>query len=818
MRPTSAPLAGEAPPHPVVSSTLVAQGPLDAKALPSSGPAPVLRDRPRTRGAASRWYLLPMSAIVAAATALLVFEFLRAPLPPGVDPGHWLSISYGYVGRPQAPDPADRPFFYSPLLFPFLGGLVLLTGSPPAAATITAAALLVLYGLTVIHLARRFLFSGTLQVLLVGLAVFAGTTFRMLFWGGYPNFLGFIFLNESMIFFLLYARGRQTRDAALFFAAVGATFFAHDLTFFVLLGVLGIATLFLLAFEKLPLRFLVDKRNLIGITALVALVVGYNNLTSHLGISHPNYFFGNPSAYHIDEIGELFVPLGGSPMFLPAGPPVVLGALFTVLLLLAVPVGLLCGLFAVRTRWPDRVDSRLLVASGWLSATATLPAIGYLLKVDTDYERFLYFLPLPFLLLLTLALERAAIRPLLGERRASAPRAASDPPPALQPPRWFRHSRSDAEPLAAAAVALVVFFVFVGVTIPVAQRAETSGAGASHDAAFVAAATWLDRSPTPGNVLTPATDARWTEALANRQAFDNGPVWLLFDPFQIVNSEESYWALNSEYAVSNGQVVLSYSGFSTTLYGQAPMYTANDQGIAFPVFRLLPGAVALNATTPSYSGLYSVLPTPAPALSVDAAPPGHGTIVYATGAGTVTETAAPGAGGSAAVQFQVQPKPGAQVRSLVLELAGPPPTSAMLARDRLLNLSTTPSGLTWVVTGQLGEYPYPAVLTTQVGFSLRPSSERFGGFQGSYGVRAEFPNPNPSQPFTLTITATTDGTSNPTKAFPTAFGTAQFLQSQNIHFLLWPNSSTAPYQVTYYESTFGFQSVYNNPEWVILQV
>jgi hypothetical protein len=758
-----------------------------------------------------------MAAIVAVATALLVYEFLRAPLPPGVDPGHWLSISYGFVGRPQAPDPADRPFFYSPMLFPFLGGLVVLTGSPPAAATITAAALLAVYGLTVIHLARRFLFSGTLQVLLVGLAVFAGTTYRMLFWGGYPNFLGFIFLNESMIFFLLYVRGRRTRDAALFFAATGATFFAHDLTFFVLLGVLAIATFFLLLFEKLSLRFLFDKRNLIGLAALAVLVVGYNNLTSHLGISHPNYFFGNPSAYHVDEVGELFVPLAGSPLFLPASAPVVFGPLLMVLLLLAVPVVLLLGLAAVRPHWPDRVDTRLLIGAGWLSAAAALPATGYLLKVDTDYMRFLYFLPLPFLLLATLALERAAIRPLLGEawHRAPPPRLAPDS--ALLPPRWFRHSRSDAQPLAAAAVAVALFFVFVGVTFPVAQKAETTGTGLSHDPAFVAAASWLAHAPSSGNVLAPSTDARWIEALTNRQAFDNGPVWLLFDPFQIVDAEESYWALNSEYAVSNGQVVLSYSGFNTPLYGQAPMYSANDEGIAFPVFRILPTAVTLNATTPSYSGLYPVLPAPTPAVSVDAAPPGHGTIVFTTGAGTVTETAAPGTGGSAAVQFQVQPKAGAQVRSLVLVLASPPPTSAMLARDKIVTLSATPGGLNWVVTGPLGEYPYPATLTTQVGFSLRPSSERFGGFQGSYGVRVEFPNPAPTQPFTVTISAQTGGTSNPTPSFPTAFATAQFLQGQDVHFLLWPNTPASPWQVSYYESTFGFQPVYNNSEWVILQ-
>ncbi|MCI4351683.1 MAG: hypothetical protein L3K15_09270, partial [Thermoplasmata archaeon] len=308
-----------------------------------------------------------------------------------------------------------------------------------------------------------------------------------------------------------------------------------------------------------------------------------------------------------------------------------------------------------------------------------------------------------------------------------------------------------------------------------------------------------------GNVLAPTTAARWTEALTHRQTFTNGPVWLLFDPFQIVQSEETYWAFNSVDAVSNGQVVLSYSGFSTALFAQAPMYTAIDAGIPFPVFRILPTALALNATTAAYSGLYPVLAGPSPAFAVDAVGPGHGTIVYSTSAGTVTEVAQPGVGGSAVIVFHVQPKSGAQVRSIALVLAAPPPTSAMLARDAIANLSATPGGLSWSVVGQLGEYPYPETLTTQIGFSIAPSFRTLGTFQGSTGWRAEFPNPNGSGAFSLTITAQTSGTSNPTTGFPTAFTTAQYLHAQIIHFLLWPNGTSTPNEVAYYAATFGFQ-------------
>ena len=51
-----------------------------------------------------------------------------APLPPGGDPGQWLSNSYPYVGLPYPSQVI--PWGYPPGLFPVLGSLVLLGGDP----------------------------------------------------------------------------------------------------------------------------------------------------------------------------------------------------------------------------------------------------------------------------------------------------------------------------------------------------------------------------------------------------------------------------------------------------------------------------------------------------------------------------------------------------------------------------------------------------------------------------------------------------------------------------------------------------------------
>src|SRR5262249_54379022 len=147
-----------------------------------------------------------------------------------VDPGHWLSISYSYVGLPTAPDPTDRMLYYPPLMFPLLGFLVVATGNPLVAVDLFAVGLFVGYGLSVAYLARRYIRSGPLQVALVGLAIVSGTTIQMVFWGGYPNLLGFILMNIALVLLLRFVRSHESLDAAGFYTLLGLTYLAHDLS------------------------------------------------------------------------------------------------------------------------------------------------------------------------------------------------------------------------------------------------------------------------------------------------------------------------------------------------------------------------------------------------------------------------------------------------------------------------------------------------------------------------------------------------------------------------------------------------------------
>jgi hypothetical protein len=751
------------------------------------------------------------------AVAVVAVEFSRAPVPPGVDPGHWLAASYSYVGLPTAPDPANQALVYSPLMFPFLGGLVRLTGDPLAAAELLAVGLFLLYGVTSILVARRFLVSGPLQVALVGMAVFCGSTLQMLFWGGYPNLLGFSCMNVAMVLLVLYIRTRRSADGAAFFAMVAVTYFAHDLTFAVLVASVGLAVLFLLLLGKTTLRFVLSLPNLLGLGLVGAVIEGYTVVTSRLGIPHPSYYFSNPAAYTIDEVGEIFRPLAHAPAYFPAGPIVVLPPLPTALLLVSAPLVGLLILALVRHDYPGRVDTRLIVAGGWLAAAFAVPGAGYLAHVDTDYSRFLYFIPLPFALVVLATVERAGLLWLGGEPvPVRAPRETLGR-------RWarvrrFRFNPPKPGPTAAASIAVFVLLLllFTSVTLPVVAGNETAGTSTAHDQAFLDAMHWLKAAPA-GNVLTAPSAARWTEALSLRAAYTVGPVWLLFQPFQIGVAQESYWALTSEDTVTNNHVALSFSGFATPVMSQAPMYTAYVDGVSFPVLRVLPGSLAVNATAGGSTGTTFLAGNSTPQLSVPGPTPASGTIRYASAVARVDEVATVDPGGSATILFVITPTPGASVRSFALSLTGPPGESTTLSTDSVTGVRYTGGGLDWQVGGHLGQYPYPVNVTTRVGFSESPATLTNSVIAGATVVAASFADPNGSAPFTIRLDLSTPGASNPTGVLPPVLSTTEFLTNHSVHFLLWPNKAYGSAELTYYESTFGFHPAYQNSEWLVYE-
>jgi hypothetical protein len=355
------------------------------------------------------------------------------------------------------------------------------------------------------------------------------------------------------------------------------------------------------------------------------------------------------------------------------------------------------------------------------------------------------------------------------------------------------------------------------VAVPVVLDNENAAAATAHDNAFLSVTSWLKAQPGAGNVLTVASASRWTEALSGRAAFTVGPEWLLFDQFQIADTQESYWALTSQYAISDNRVALSFSGFSSPDLSQAPMYTPFVQGVEFPVLRVLPGSLSVNASGPEGAGAFPLEGDLAP--TVTPGPPGTSEITarYTAHVATLTELATTLPNGTARVQFLVTPAPGEIVRSFSFEVAPPPTESTVLSTDAPSGIALHGSTLSWSVTGKLGQYPKLVTVASEVAFRPGPVSARTPAASLAHTWNLTFSDPNGSAPFSVGADFSTVGASNPAATLPTAFSTQTFLTNNSIQFLLWPGGSKAAAEIGYFGATFGFSEAFENSQWFVLQ-
>ena len=764
------------------------------------------------RPTAPRSYLWIGLAIVALSVVILELVYARAPVPPGVDSGDWVQRSFAWVGLPHPPANAvGSPYLYSPLMFPFIGILELITGNPLTTGFVFGGALLAVFGLSVVHVARTYFVSGPTQVLFIGIAVLNGTTISILFWGGYPNFLGFVFFNETLVLLLWFLRSRTLRDGLLFYGAASLLYLTHSLTFAVFAATFGVVALVLLALDRRWFGVVLSRANLVGLAILSATVVGYIEITKFLQIPHPGYFNTNAAAYFVDNIGEFFRPLSSGPMVFPLGPGVTMSpidamAILVVAGLAVAVVTLLLG--ALRPAW---IDHRHYIAAAAFFSVCLVPVGGYLVHVDTDYTRFVYFLPLPVALLVGLAVDG-----LMGAGRhpsaTVAPTSAPDPPP----PRARRPVSR--EGIALAAVGIILLLLVANVTVPTAVYNEQLDAGTSdHDAAFLQATDWLNANDKSGSVLTTSGAVRWVEALTDRGAFDVGPTWLLFEPWQIVNAEEAYWALNSLTVVTNNVQVLSFSGFNTSTLGQAPMYSAYIEGVQFPILRVLPYSIYASASS---GDAYAQVPAwglVTPQLTVPGPQPISGAIAYTTPLFTVQEVGAMGPPGSAWVNLTVTPSPGDKVAALNLTLASPPVGNGFLHPPTSAGASWTGSALSWNDVGTLGQYPGNYSIRSWVTPSPAPQGTPLISSGPLNNAEMTFANPAPSQPFTVSLLLSTDGTSNPAIVLPSVLNTTTYLAEHDIHYLLVPVQGGFGTTVAFYQAVFGYSVAFQNAQWTVLE-
>jgi hypothetical protein len=753
-----------------------------------------------------------MMGVVVVAVTLLEVTYASAPIPPGVDPGDWITRSGAYVGLPVPPAASfGSPYIYPPLLFPLLGGLLRFFGSPIPTGFVAGGLLLLFFGFSLIYVASKFIRFGPLQLGFVGACVFSGTLLYMLLWGAYPNFFAFIFLNLTFVYLLLFARTGERLPGLLLGVSLTLLYLAHSLTFAIGIVTVGVTAVLLLL--VVGPRFLWERmknRGLIaGAVVLALTVVTYSLVLRAEAISPPNYLGANPVALTLDNIGQMFVPMATGPMFFPAGSPVYLSPVVMIGLLTSVAAILVVAHSVVFRYRPGWVTVRHTVAVSAVVAALITPVAGTFAGVGTDYPRFVYFLPVPIALLVAVTLD-TAIR-----RRVPATAEADGEPFETQSVAWRTPSRAQVT-AGYLAVGVVLVLLFANVAAPTASQDEQIETGMSHSAQFLAAAQWLAANPTAGSVLTLQSAARWTESLTNRGVYDEGPTWLDFETWQIVNSQSAFWALNSRYAVTNGAAIESYTPNSTSVLSQSPMYSVFDEGVIFPIVRVLPGALNLSVVTPNGTIAIGANQWGLPIVGVNSST-GAGTITYTTQWFRATFTGTLGATGNAGVEIALVAAAGDSLSQLTVPLGSPPAGVALMHPSVSQSATISSSGFSWYTTGTLGALPSPVTLTTTGVFTPSPAASTLSSFPANVTLSNVFPIASGSTSFSVALQLSTPGTGNPGVSLPLVLDTESFLASHDIHFLFITSGAAYAPTIDFFQSAFGFTTVYLNSQWEVLE-
>ena len=617
----------------------------------------------------------------------------------------------------------------------------------------------------------------------------------------------------------------------LLYLTASLIYLTHDLTFVIFLAAIVITSFFLLLQDRRWWALIVSRPNIYGLLLLGATVATYTVATALAGIQHPGYLYSNPAAYQLDNLGELFHILGYAPLWFPIGPPVALDPSLALAILIGTSLAIVVLAKLVRHLRPSWVPPRLSIALAVLVAVLVTPAGGYLVHIDTDYPRFAFFFAVPMALVVSILAERVGLGWIASHLGGTPAPATEETEPSTPEMRIWYLSPRERQWTLHAGILVALSLVFIAVSLPTVALSENTYATPTHDATFVSAANWLKSNDTPGAVLADTSDSqRWVEALSGRNSVSAGPTWLHFYSSEVLMDEESFWAENSHYVISNNQAALSLSGFSSSSLNQSPMYSVFVQGVILPVLRIPPPSFIVNVvnlsdndtTLVGYNSNWTITgpfltDNAGLALSVTFSDPPYFSI---------NDTATLGAGGAATIGLMETPGEGYAVNSIGFNISQPQPT-ALGHWYPISELGpSVATRMNWTLASHLGPlpgvYPLTTSLTLQPAPTVNPGPKHGSYIVTSAGTPVESVllfKPNPiatGQPFLITINLSTPGTGNPATTYPSYFDTDNFLSSNDIRFFVAQNINFDSDTILYMESEFGFRQVYENSGWVVL--
>jgi hypothetical protein len=670
------------------------------------------------------------------------------PIPPGGDPGEWLTTSYAYAGLPY---PSwIIPGQYPPLLFPLLGLLVRIGGGPAEGARLYLGLIPVLVGFSTYYLARSLLRSPIMALLAEGLVLFNPSFMQFYYFGAYPNLLGLVFMNLALAFLIRYVRSRSGTQLFLFWAFAAATILTHSLVGAMMAASVGIVVIFLFWMGRIPRAAYRSRAGQAGMVFFAATVGGFYLVTKLLHVVHPAYLQSNAFAYVKDGLGQIFYLLL-NPYF-PHVHPSVSIALILLVAIVALLVVVLPGL---RLFLPQRLTLGTLTSLSMILAVCVACVVGWELSIVTDYVRLGYFLVIPVVLAFAVFVDGgvAALRVRLSSGKGAgpsplSPTAAPTGVDGVDAPIRVRRSAPASRP-ATFAAGFVYAIVAVGVIVlagayaaPAFSTDEGNNTQTGHDSVFLQAIHAIESSNISGNVLTVPGAVKWTRALLDRDAYAPIlPARYSFDPSHIQTEELAYLALTDRFAVSNGNIAMTTLGYgnATAFANASPEFQAAFFGVFNPVISLpatnfsvtFKGGLTMNVT--SSPTIYAPLQGTTSAMSLVYAGPGFVL--------NVTLTAIPGTtAGSIGLQAKATgPVPLIGVTALLLNppggstefgISAVPGEAVILPKGfgGALNAfaNVTPAAdLTHVYRYTTGKHPAEAILTAsspngsaELGFSV----------------------------------------------------------------------------------------------------
>lgn len=336
------------------------------------------------------------------AILLLLFAFsfiyriammLWQTYPPGADIGLHNSVIHSITQG------GNTNFLYNfyqmggglSLTFPgyhiFASGIIIMTGMPDYLAQIFIVALFSSLIVLSAYLVTRAAWTESGALIVAFIVAVSRFDIEMLQWGGYPNVITLLLI--PLTFYLFLQRGRFSLAPFLISSSVlvGSIFLTHSLSAVVFVGITAVSVLAIMAFPK----FFNTSRKLV-LSWFLPIVFGAVLVSPFIASAVPTYLSSNSTFTGITDIQRALV----STRMLP--------------LEIILPLFACVSLFFVLSKG---YKGRYISTPGFLLAMWLLVPLvltqGYLFGLYIDYNRFLYFLLPPVIILFGMFLDHGSI-------------------------------------------------------------------------------------------------------------------------------------------------------------------------------------------------------------------------------------------------------------------------------------------------------------------------------------------------------------------------------------------------------------------------